>query len=981
MTGGVRGHGGGVRREEAPGALGLAALLAGGIALGLLLWTLDGGPAVPDWRALPGALSGPAIADADLAATAAAVAWLALCYLALSVGVRLFALLATGVTGGARWARAGLRLSNLVTIPAVRRLIDGGVAGTLLAASWLPLPQQVTQAAPPAYVATAAPADAGPAAEHRGAITQGVPLAAAAEPEATRFARYTVAAGDNLWGIARRSYGDGTRFVEIWEHNRERLMAPDERFTDPRLIRPGWVLSLPLPVLDLSLEEEAVSYQVRPGDHLWGIAERWLGDGFRWVEIWERNRDREMDEGRRFTDPNLLAPGWRLELPLAAPSFEGWHDETWPAEARVDEAWAAEAPPAVRPGTTSGATAPWEPGAMPGELGPAPGFVVPGDDTPAPEDPVIAGSGAAGEWPRLPRAALLSAAGFAVIGGVALFVRALRPLRLPGGSKSSGGEPGDAGRVALATGALARLLAEGGFAGSAPLLVHESGRRLEFTVSCQAGDAEALAALADDIARRFRCELRAAPATPTRVLLTWSGARSQPGLLAGPLAAAALVVPVGATAEEIVYLNLAAAGSVTIAGTAAERRALLHSWLATLSTTCPPDQLSFRTDAETGRLLEADHGLPHFAGAAGEGDAADLADELDDLIQNRGGGDRRGHPLIAIFDLTDIDRDLPGAAMRYGPAAGVFVICCLPPGEPAGSLATAGVSISFGPAGADADNHHDDEAGGAPPGVIALSVGGNRPLLLDPVRVRRDTSARWSESQFGPASDVPVPPWDAGERYPGDGLPWSPDADDGDAKEGAVIAHLPVHPGPVAEPSIDVAPEPRAALRQPDGYPPVPDPPAIERAVALGTPGGNVADAEAVPLAELTAGGRRPEGPAVEPSASPDPALSINATGEWERTAGLAQDPPSPRHSEGPAGFVPGSQDATSPDGAPSSDVAPGPAEPQSSDASPGRPSDRNDPPGRALHARGPLLARTWCVRRRAAIHGALSRALRTALR
>ena len=366
MTGGMRGHGGGVRREEAPGALGLAALLAGGIALGLLLWTLDGGPAVPAWRALPGALSGPAIADADLAATAAAVAWLALCYLALSVGVRLFALLATGVTGGARWARAGLRLSNLVTIPAVRRLIDGGVAGTLLAASWLPLPQQVTQAAPPAYVVTAAPAAAGPEAGHQGAITRGVPLAAAAEPEATRFARYTVAAGDNLWGIARRSYGDGTRFVEIWEHNRERLMVPDERFTDPRLIRPGWVLSLPLPVLDLSLEEEAVSYQVRPGDHLWGIAERWLGDGFRWVEIWERNRDREMDEGRRFTDPNLLAPGWRLELPLAAPSFEGWHDEIWPAEARVDEAWAAEAPPAVRPGTTSGATAPWDPGAMPG---------------------------------------------------------------------------------------------------------------------------------------------------------------------------------------------------------------------------------------------------------------------------------------------------------------------------------------------------------------------------------------------------------------------------------------------------------------------------------------------------------------------------------------------------------------------------------------------------------------------------------------
>ena len=83
------------------------------------------------------------MADPDLA-SAAALAWLVLGYLALSVGLRLAALLAAllagRLSGGARWARTGLRLSNLVTIPAVRRLVDGGAAGTLLAASWLPLP-------------------------------------------------------------------------------------------------------------------------------------------------------------------------------------------------------------------------------------------------------------------------------------------------------------------------------------------------------------------------------------------------------------------------------------------------------------------------------------------------------------------------------------------------------------------------------------------------------------------------------------------------------------------------------------------------------------------------------------------------------------------------------------------------------------------------------------------------------------------------
>ena len=299
----------------------------------------------------------------------------------------------------------------------------------------------------------------------------------------------------------------------------------------------------------------------------------------------------------------------------------------------------------------------------------------------------------------------------------------------------------------------------------------------------------------------------------------------------------------------------------------------------------------------------------------------------------RGTSNRTGHPLVAIFDLTETDRELPGAAMRYGPAAGVFLICCLPPGEPADHLATAGVSISFGPAGPDPD----DEAGGSPPGVIVLSVGRDRPLLLDPVRVRRDTFPRWSESAalppppstVAPVSDVLVQPWDAGERNPGGEFPRSAVADDDDTKQGAAMAHVPVHPGPLPEPSIDAAPETHVALRHPDSDPPVSDAPAIKRAVAPGTPGGNAADAEAVPFAELTAGGRRVEDAAVGLSAAPDHARSINAAGEREHTAGLDHDRPGPGQSEAAAAFVPESHQATSPDRASSSAVAPGPAEPQ----------------------------------------------------
>ena len=111
------------RREGAFGAGVLLALLLGGTALGLVLWEVSGPPAVPDAARILEVLSGAELADADLASAAAALAWLVLLYLALSVGARLALLLAEQLSGGARWARAALRLSALVTIPAVRRAV------------------------------------------------------------------------------------------------------------------------------------------------------------------------------------------------------------------------------------------------------------------------------------------------------------------------------------------------------------------------------------------------------------------------------------------------------------------------------------------------------------------------------------------------------------------------------------------------------------------------------------------------------------------------------------------------------------------------------------------------------------------------------------------------------------------------------------------------------------------------------------------
>jgi DNA-binding SARP family transcriptional activator len=56
---------------------------------------------------------------------------------------------------------------------------------------------------------------------------------------------------------------------------------------------------------------------VRPGDCLWTIAERYLGAGDRYPELVALNLGREMGDGQVFTEPSLILPGWRLQLPAA----------------------------------------------------------------------------------------------------------------------------------------------------------------------------------------------------------------------------------------------------------------------------------------------------------------------------------------------------------------------------------------------------------------------------------------------------------------------------------------------------------------------------------------------------------------------------------------------------------------------------------------------------------------------------------------
>ncbi|GAA1903383.1 BTAD domain-containing putative transcriptional regulator [Streptomyces sodiiphilus] len=68
-------------------------------------------------------------------------------------------------------------------------------------------------------------------------------------------------------------------------------------------------------------------YRIQPPegrhhDTLWGISERHLGDGLRYKEIYQLNKDRVQPDGSRLTEASLIRPGWILEMPADAEGGE-----------------------------------------------------------------------------------------------------------------------------------------------------------------------------------------------------------------------------------------------------------------------------------------------------------------------------------------------------------------------------------------------------------------------------------------------------------------------------------------------------------------------------------------------------------------------------------------------------------------------------------------------------------------------------------
>ncbi|MFD9125420.1 hypothetical protein [Kitasatospora sp. NPDC059571] len=251
--------------------------------------------------------------------------------------------------------------------------------GQAASASAMPLQQGPVQRM--AAVAAAVPGSAAQA-----STVQSAPTAAASGPV------YTVQAStgshhETLWDIAERYLGDGKRYGEIFELNKDRVQPDGGRMTEAGLVRAGWRLQLPADAKGVPGTAAAPvagqhTVTVERGDTLSKIAEKELGDGDAYPKLLEATKDVVEPGGRHLTDPDMLFPGDIIVIP-------GHTAATTPPTAQAP----TTLPPATQPAPPSASPAPATPPAAakpapPSTEQPAPATAAPSApaDAPAPAD-------------------------------------------------------------------------------------------------------------------------------------------------------------------------------------------------------------------------------------------------------------------------------------------------------------------------------------------------------------------------------------------------------------------------------------------------------------------------------------------------------------------------------------------------------------------------------------------------------------------
>jgi len=130
---------------------------------------------------------------------------------------------------------------------------------------------------------------------------------------------HEVKPGENLWEISKQYYGKGHYWKSILRANSDKL--PSERALQKEM-----TLSIPAPPNGASSSSSTATtassgdgppasagpnaswYKLKKGENLWKVAKTKLGDGTKYKEILDANRD-------RIEDPDNIKPGTWLKIP------------------------------------------------------------------------------------------------------------------------------------------------------------------------------------------------------------------------------------------------------------------------------------------------------------------------------------------------------------------------------------------------------------------------------------------------------------------------------------------------------------------------------------------------------------------------------------------------------------------------------------------------------------------------------------------
>jgi nucleoid-associated protein YgaU len=117
-----------------------------------------------------------------------------------------------------------------------------------------------------------------------------------------------VVAGDTLSELASKHLGSASKWQELLEANRDQISDAQSLRVGMKLRLPGTADRAPAPRAAPRKERGGKTYTVRSGDNLTQIAEKTLGDGSRWDDVYQANRD-------RLKSPDRLVVGLELRIP------------------------------------------------------------------------------------------------------------------------------------------------------------------------------------------------------------------------------------------------------------------------------------------------------------------------------------------------------------------------------------------------------------------------------------------------------------------------------------------------------------------------------------------------------------------------------------------------------------------------------------------------------------------------------------------